>query len=111
MIREHESIGEVAVVAQEGTGGEKRLTGYVVEEKGKKITVSEMRKYLRERVPEYMVPGELEVIEEMPVTANGKIDRRALASRERGFQREVGYIAPRTAIEEVLVGIWKPCCR
>ncbi|MBV9773182.1 MAG: non-ribosomal peptide synthetase, partial [Gemmatimonadetes bacterium] len=56
-----------------------------------------------ERVPEYMVPGAFVVLEQLPVTVNGKIDRRALPAPER---REEGYVAPRTAMEEVVAGIW-----
>ena len=69
--------------------------------------VPELRAYLRERLPEYMVPDIFMMIDELPLTPNGKINRRALPSpsRTRG-EIESGYIAPRNAVEEVVAGIW-----
>ena len=71
-----------------------------------RITVEELQRYLGKRLPEYMVPGEMMVLEEMPLTANGKIDRQGMPApggRGKGEGEERG---PRTPVEEVVAGIW-----
>src|SRR6185369_7874540 len=67
---------------------------------------AELREYLRARVPEYMVPAWFVQMERLPLTANGKLDRRALPAPELSGAEE-NYVAPRTRVEEVLVGIWQ----
>ena len=70
-------------------------------------TVSELRSYLREKLPEYMIPSALIVLDEMPLTPSGKVDRRALP-RFDAARAALGkeYVAPRNASEEILTGIW-----
>jgi len=86
--------------------GEKKLVGYV-ELGEEKVGREELQRYMKERVPEYMVPGEIVVIEEMPRSVSGKIERKRLEEmeevREEGEKEREGA---RTPIEEVLVGIW-----
>jgi acyl carrier protein len=69
--------------------------------------VPQLRSYLKEKLPEYMVPAAFVVLGELPLTANGKVDRRRLPAPERS-RAEVGsdYVAPRNVIEEMLAGIW-----
>ena len=118
VLQEHEGVREAAVVVREvrgageeteeetGTGtGEKRLVGYVVLEGG--VKTSELRRYLKERLPEYMVPGVWVEMEGLPVTANGKLDRKGLP--EPGGERpelESGYEEPGTETEKKLAEIW-----
>jgi hypothetical protein len=66
--------------------------------------VGELRSYLKQRLPEYMVPASFIVLETLPRTANGKIDRKALPVPET--QRQAGFVPPRTPLEEALSGIW-----
>jgi len=69
--------------------------------------VPKLRSYLQERLPEYMVPAAFVLLEEMPLTPNGKIDRRALPAPDRTRpEMEEEYVAPRNAVEEVVCGIW-----
>ena len=104
ILNEHEEISEAAVVVSQSGSGEQRLVAYVVAAgEGR-----EWRAYMKERVPEYMIPSVFVAIEEMPLTVTGKIDRQALVAlgvREESAGDE--YEAPRTAIEETLVEIWK----
>ncbi len=67
--------------------------------------VPELRAWLRERLPEYMVPGALVVMDALPLTLNGKVDRRALPAPEDAVP-DAAYRAPRTDAEEILAGIW-----
>jgi len=69
--------------------------------------VPELRRYVQERLPEYMVPSAFVLLEEMPLTPNGKIDRRALPAPDRTRpELEAEYVAPRSAVEEVVSSIW-----
>jgi amino acid adenylation domain-containing protein len=105
-VRQEGNVRECAVMAQEGAGGQVQLVCYV-EAEANDWSAEVVRERLRERLPEYMVPQVYVRLERLPLTANGKIDRRALP--ELGsFDREEnkGYVAPRTPIEEALAQIW-----
>ncbi len=104
MLREHSGVQEAVVVAQ-AEGVEKRLVAYVVLQPEQPLAVSDLRAYLQRRLPEYMVPAGIMAIDEIPLTANGKVDRRALPAltRESG---EAEFVAPRTPIEEMLSTLW-----
>ncbi|HEY9652604.1 MAG TPA: condensation domain-containing protein, partial [Coleofasciculaceae cyanobacterium] len=70
-------------------------------------TVSELRSFLRQKLPDYMVPSAFVILDSLPLTPNGKVDRRALPVCDRTkLKSEETFISPRTPIEEVLAGIW-----
>jgi len=98
-------VHEAVVLAQEDraatNSGARRLVAYVVGDS----TPEALRRSLRERLPDYMVPSAFLLLSELPLTPNGKVDRRALPAPEAGRPEE-SYLAPRTPIEEVLAGIW-----
>src|SRR5262249_35685261 len=105
VLNESRSVKQSVVVAKEDERGEKHLIGYVVGEEG--ASPAELKRHLRERLPEHMVPEEIVVLKEMPLTVNGKIDRKRLPSSPTHFRRiEQEYVAPRTAIEEMALGIF-----
>jgi amino acid adenylation domain-containing protein len=97
----HPGVREARVIVREDTPGEKRLVAYLVGG----VEVEEVRAYLRQNLPEYMVPGGFVVLESLPLTRNGKLDVRALPAPEYGAGED-RYVAPRTATEDVLAGIW-----
>jgi acyl carrier protein len=105
VLRQHTGIREAVVLAREDEPGDKRLVAYVVWER--EVGVSELREWLKQQLPEYMVPAGYVWLAELPLTANGKVDRGALPAPE-GTRPELAdsYVAPRTAIEEVVAGIW-----
>jgi amino acid adenylation domain-containing protein/non-ribosomal peptide synthase protein (TIGR01720 family) len=105
VLRACDGVSDAVACIRDDHGGP-RLVAYVVPE-GAFPGVSEVRRYLKERVPEYMVPAAVVVLERMPLTANGKVDRGALPAPE-GVRPELAtaYVAPRTAVEEMLAGIW-----
>jgi amino acid adenylation domain-containing protein/non-ribosomal peptide synthase protein (TIGR01720 family) len=113
-LRECDGVMEAAVIARVEAGGDKRLIGYVVGEPGVEPSGVELRRRLLARLPEYMTPGVIVVLERMPVTANGKLDRRALPApaidRVRA-EAENDYLASRTPLEELLVDIWSQVLR
>ena len=105
----HEGVREAVVVAREdGSGGSKRLVCYWVKEEGAEVSAAQVREQVRERLPEYMVPSAMVMLGEMPLTANGKVDRKALPEAEAiGGEREPDYLAARTRVEEALTEIWR----
>jgi amino acid adenylation domain-containing protein len=104
VLRRHEKVREAVVVAREEAGEEKRVVAYVVA--GDEVKVSELRRWLRERLPEYMTPAAFVLMEGLPLTPNGKLDRKALPAPDFNTFGEEFFTAPRTQIEEVLSGIW-----
>ena len=109
-LREHEEVKEAVVMVREEGGGGKRLVGYVVC-KGE-IGGEELRRHLKQRLPEYMVPSGYVMLEELPLTASGKVDRKALpAAGEAEQVRGEKYEAAGTAAERVLAGIWSKVLR
>jgi len=106
MLGEHRSVRQSVVIASEDERGGKRLLGYVVAEDG--VTAAALKRYLKERLPDYMVPGTIMILETMPLTSNGKIDRKRLPSvNDAGRTIEQEYVGARTPVEEVLVGIFQ----
>jgi amino acid adenylation domain-containing protein len=106
VLDEHQWVKQSVVVAHEDERGVKRLIGYVVGEK--EATAAELKRYVRERLPEYMVPEAILILDELPITANGKIDRKRLPSaKDADRQLDHEYAGRRTPVEEILVGIFE----
>ncbi len=104
---QHSTIRESVVIAREDSPGDKRLVAYVVPNPGEIPTTSELRQFLKEKLPDYMVPSAFVSLDALPLTSNGKLDRRALPAADwTGRDREETFVAPRTPVEEVLAGIW-----
>ena len=114
VLREQPGVKDCVVLAREdGEAGEKRLVAYVVGEPGAgELSRIELRVELKKRLPEYMLPWAIVMMEELPVTANGKLDRRALPApdNERPEMKGV-YVAPQTPEQEVLANIWSRILR
>jgi amino acid adenylation domain-containing protein len=104
VLRRHEHVQEAIVVARDQEGEEKRLVAYVVA--NQPARVSELRAWLRERLPEFMTPAAFVLMDALPLTPNGKVDRKALPAPDFSSAGEETLSAPRTQIEEVLLGIW-----
>jgi hypothetical protein len=97
---------EEAVVELAGEGGEQRLVAYVVaSERG--VSAGEMRRYLRTKLPEHMVPGSYVQVEKLPLLPSGKVNRRALQDVGGVGLSEQGVVEARTEVEKKLAGIWK----
>jgi amino acid adenylation domain-containing protein len=108
VINAYPQVREAVVVAREAKSGDQRLVAYAVAEPESVVTASELRAYLRDKLPEYMVPSHYVLLEALPLTPNGKIDRRALPEPDR-LTPELGaaYSAPRTEVEETIGAIWQ----
>jgi amino acid adenylation domain-containing protein len=102
----HEEVREAAAAVHEAGGGDRRLVAYVVAEGGAgEEGAGRWREYLRERLPEYMIPSAFVLLDSLPLTPNGKLDRKALLELEPTHNVSE-YVGPRTAAEEVVAGIW-----
>jgi amino acid adenylation domain-containing protein len=103
----HAAVEECVVIDREDQPGHKRLVAYVVWKRGHGASSDELRRFLRRRLPDFMVPSAFVTVTTVPLTSNGKVDRRALPppeTSETGFR--TNYVAPQTPTEEVLAGIW-----
>ncbi|HKH47321.1 MAG TPA: amino acid adenylation domain-containing protein, partial [Thermoanaerobaculia bacterium] len=106
-LRLAEPVRDAVVLAREDRPGEKRLVAYVVGREGGEPDAGRLRAGLAAKLPEHMVPSVFVVLETLPLTANGKVDRAALpAPQEKDFPRD-GYAAPRTELERRLCEIWE----
>ena len=107
VVREHSSVHEAIVVAREDVPGNKRLVAYVTAKPGMAVDTKELKRSLREKLPEYMIPYCIVPIEKPPLMPNGKIDRRALPEPDwTKAGDEDTHAAPSTPAEEVLAEIW-----
>jgi amino acid adenylation domain-containing protein len=107
VISQHAAVRECVVVAREDEPGDKRLVAYVVAESGRGLDVAELRAHVRGQLPDYMVPASFVVLEELPLSPSGKVDRAALPAPEAtSTESRRDYVGPRTPVEEVLCGVW-----
>jgi amino acid adenylation domain-containing protein len=101
----HPQVQSVSVEIRRVADGDERLVSYVVLRGKAQSGIGELREWLRQRLPEYMVPAEWVRLESLPLTANGKVDRRALPQPQ--LNSSVEYVAPRTPLEETIAQIWE----
>ena len=103
----HPGVSQAAVMVRDDVTGNKRLVAYVTGAGSAAVApdASELRAHLKRSLPDYMIPQAFMLLESLPLTANGKLDRRALPAPE-GPQTKVEYVAPRTPVEAVLVRVW-----
>jgi amino acid adenylation domain-containing protein len=106
VLSQHGDVQASCVIVREDITGDKRLVGYIVPQKEVTPTVSELRQFLKAKLPEYMVPNALVILESLPLTPNGKIDHRALPTPDLHSELKHKYVAPRTPVEEILAQIW-----
>ena len=115
VLAQHPTVRENVVLAREDVPGDKRLVAYVLANQQEQTTTAELKVFLQDKLPNYMIPGIFVMVEEMPLTTNGKIDlseirkagRRALPKPDvTQSQTEVTFVAPRDEIEVRLTKIW-----
>ncbi len=119
-LAEHPGVAEAIAVVREDVPGDKRLISYVVPKAcasrtdcqsvlqgEEQLSVSDLRGFLQQRLPGYMIPSAFVLLDAFPRTAGGKVDRRALPAPQQGRgEAEQEWMAPRTPLEEALAGIW-----
>ncbi|MEH1786466.1 MAG: amino acid adenylation domain-containing protein [Nostoc sp.] len=106
---QHSEVKEAVVIIREDTPNENSLVGYIVAEAGQDSlqVISQLRRFLKQQLPDFMVPTIFMALEAMPLTPNGKVDRKALPKPDASRpELEANYIAPRTPIEQQIADIW-----
>jgi len=103
---DHPEVKEAAVIVREDAPGNRRLVAYVAGTRKAAFAADELRAFLAESLPDYMVPSAFVALEQFPLTASGKPDRNALPAPEAAQAADDRYVAPRTPTEEALAGIW-----
>ncbi len=107
VLSQHEDVQTSVVIAREDTLGDKRLVAYIITQPQITPTINQLRSFVKEKLPDYMVPSAIVILESLPLTPNGKVDRRALPAPEPSSELLEKYVAPRTPIEEILALIWQ----
>ena len=108
-LRELEGVRDALVLAREDDSGDKRLAGYVLAAADCRPEGSRLREQLKQKLPDYMVPSTVTLLEAWPLTPNGKLDRKALPAPEYASSEQ--YRAPRTPQEEILCGLFAEVLR
>ncbi|HEX6909727.1 MAG TPA: amino acid adenylation domain-containing protein, partial [Longimicrobium sp.] len=103
VLASHPAVRETVVVARQDAPGDVRLVAYAAPADA---GVEALRAYLRERMPEHMVPSAFVLLDALPLSPNGKIDRRALPAPERGARGSAPFVGPRSEAEATLAAIW-----
>lgn len=108
LLATHPSVKQCVVVAREDSPGDKRLVAYIVPTRDQTPVTRVLREFLQVKLPEYMLPAVFVVVEAMPLTPNGKVDRKALPVPTRD-NSAVGreYVKPRDRLERELTGVWE----
>lgn len=107
VLREHPTVDEAVVLAQDEGDGVKRLVAHVAVEPELRPTVRELRSFIRQRLPDYMVPSLFAVVDALPRTPNGKVNRLALRAVAVTRAPDDVYVEPTTAAERTLAAIWQ----
>jgi acyl-coenzyme A synthetase/AMP-(fatty) acid ligase/acyl carrier protein len=104
-LSDYPGVDQAVVIARE-VEGDRQLTAYVLPGGGAELEAAALRVHLAARLPEYMVPSFLMIVAGLPLTANGKLDRRALPAPDERAGLGVRYVGPRTATEDAVAQIW-----
>jgi amino acid adenylation domain-containing protein len=104
----HEAIRKTVVMARGDRRGDKRLVAYVVLDRESSATINELRGFLKQKLPGYMLPSSFVFLDALPLTPSGKVDRQALPAPDWDRPRlEETFVAPRTSMETVIAEIWQ----
>jgi amino acid adenylation domain-containing protein len=115
LLRQHPGVADAAVMLREPSPGGPQLVAYVVPaaaaSEGQAAPVAALRAYLRERLPEYMVPATFVELPRMPLNASGKLDHAALPEPREARPEAAPYVAPETPLERSLAALWREALR
>ena len=106
VLNQHPAVGASVVIATDETSGDKRLVAYVVAKPNQTFAKGEVSYFLKQQLPQYLVPSVFVVLDALPLTANGKVNRRALPTPSQEVGSSASNIKPRTPTEEVIVSIF-----
>jgi len=108
----HPLIKKAAVIARDNGNGEKQLAAYLVPREPAQVSAEQIRSFLKDKLPPYMVPAQFAMLESLPLTTTGKVDRQALSKIEPEHASAAeSSVAPRTPVEEVMASVWSDILR
>ncbi|HEY9877512.1 MAG TPA: amino acid adenylation domain-containing protein [Leptolyngbyaceae cyanobacterium] len=108
VLAQHPTVKEAVVTARKDISGNKSLVAYIVSHQEQASTIDELRRFLKQKLPDYMLPGAFVLLEALPLTPNGKVDRRALPAPDQiRKEPEETFVAPRNELELQLTQIWE----
>ena len=105
-LRNHEAVKDAVVIVREEAKRDKRLVAYVVCDREEAVTPEGLRAYLKDQLPQYMLPAAVVLLDALPVKGSGKVDVRALPPADE-IETKAGFAAPRTFVEKELARIWQ----
>jgi acyl-coenzyme A synthetase/AMP-(fatty) acid ligase len=107
VLRQHPDVGEAVAMVREDMPGDPRLVAYLVSRDGNAPTSSDLREHLKQQLPDYMAPSAYVVLEAMPLSRNGKIDRKALPSPSdlNRVDDAAEYVEPQTELEQTIAAV------
>lgn len=109
VLNQSPNVAQAAIAVREDIPGDKWLVAYLVpKQKQKELNLTELRYFLQQKLPTYMIPAAFVFLETLPLTANGKLDRRALPAPDRSqSNRSLHFVAPQTTTEREIAAIWQ----
>ncbi|WP_208338929.1 non-ribosomal peptide synthetase, partial [Aetokthonos hydrillicola] len=106
VLAQHPLVQEVVVIARADQPGNQHLVAYVVSNTEFDAISTQLRSFLKDKLPNYMIPSAIVCLEEMPLTPNGKVDRRALPSPDMRQSLATSFVPPQTPTQEILADLW-----
>lgn len=107
LLKEYPGLWEAVVIVRTLAADQKQIVAYVVCEHQSPATVDELRQFLKQKLPDYMIPAAFVMLDSLPLTPNGKVDRKALPAPEVQRQESSNYVAPASEIEQAIASVWK----
>ncbi|MBD2410523.1 non-ribosomal peptide synthetase [Nostoc calcicola FACHB-389] len=108
VINQHPSISASVAIVREDKPGNQNLTAYITLHPDKTLTISELRRFLQNKLLDHMIPTAFMILEAFPLTSNGKVDRRALPMPDAlRPELEVAYVVPQTEVEKTIASVWQ----
>jgi amino acid adenylation domain-containing protein len=111
ILSQHAEVDSVLVLVREDQPGDKHLVAYLILHPQATITIEQLRSFLQQKLPNYMIPSAFILLEAFPLNVNGKVDHHALPRPERQLSREPECIPPQTPIQEIVAAIWSDVLR
>jgi amino acid adenylation domain-containing protein/thioester reductase-like protein len=108
----HPTVKDAVVTVREDVAGDQRLVAYLVVQPESSLSVEDLRRFLQQKLPDYMIPSAFLALQNFPLTANGKVDRKALPAPDKiNAQIEQFFVAPRNSLEAQIAEIWSQVLR
>ncbi|MEM9905080.1 MAG: amino acid adenylation domain-containing protein, partial [Cyanobacteria bacterium P01_D01_bin.44] len=104
---QHPVINEALVIAREDSPGDQRIVAYLTFDPAQTVTINQLQTFLKGKLPHYMMPSAFVMLDSIPLTPNGKVDRGALPQPESRPKLEEAYVMPQTEVEKILATVWQ----